>query len=117
MKNEIIEALKTFSRTHLIIILGFLALGMAYMSPVLDGKVLSQHDMTQYDGMRQESKKFHEETGEYTLWTNSLFSGMPAFHVAPTGGKTTVFREVAKVVRLGLPMRNPIAIMFVYLIC
>ncbi len=117
MKKALIASLASFSRTHLIIILAFLALGLAYMSPVLDGKVLSQHDMTQYDGMRQESKKFHEETGEYTLWTNSLFSGMPAFHVAPTGGKTTVFREVAKVVRLGLPMRNPIAIMFVYLIC
>jgi len=117
MKKALIASLASFSRTHLIIILAFLALGLAYMSPVLDGKVLSQHDMTQYDGMRQESKKFHEETGEYTLWANSLFSGMPAFHVAPTGGKTTVFREVAKVVRLGLPMRNPIAIMFVYLIC
>lgn len=117
MKNAITEALKTFSRTHLIIILGFIVLGMAYMSPVLDGKVLSQHDMTQYDGMRQEAEKFHEETGEYTLWTNSLFGGMPVFHVAPTGGKTTVFREVSKVVRLGIPMRNPIAILFVYLIC
>ncbi|MFO7668338.1 MAG: YfhO family protein [Bacteroidales bacterium] len=117
MKKALIASLASFSRTHLIIILAFLALGIAYMSPVLDGKVLSQHDMTQYDGMKQELTKFHEETGEYSQWTNSLFGGMPAFHVAPTGGKTTIFREFSKVVRLGIAMRNPVAILFVYLIC
>ncbi len=117
MKNALIVSLASFSRTHLIIILAFLALGLAYMSPVLDGKVLSQHDMTQYDGMKQELTKFHDETGEYSQWTNSLFSGMPAFHVAPVGGKTTVFREASRFLRLGIAMRNPVAILFVYLIC
>jgi hypothetical protein len=117
MKKALIASLASFSRTHLIIILAFLALGIAYMSPVLDGKVLSQHDMTQYDGMKQELTKFHEETGEYSQWTNSLFGGMPAFHVAPTGGKTTIFREFSKVIRLGIAMRNPVVILFVYLIC
>ncbi len=116
MKKALIASLATFSKTHLIILLAFLALGMAYMSPVLDGKVLSQHDMIQYDGMKQELINYHEETGEYSLWTNSLFSGMPAFHVAPTGAKTTFFRELSRVFRLGINMRNPIAIMFVYLL-
>ena len=116
MKKALIASLASFSRTHLLIILAFLALGLAYMSPVLDGKVLSQHDMTQYDGMKEELSKFHEETGEYSQWTNSLFGGMPAFHVAPVGGKTTIFREASRFVRLGITMRNPVAIMFVYLL-
>jgi len=117
MKNAIIEALKTFSKTHLIIIAGFLVLSMAYMSPILDGKVLSQHDMTQYDGMKQELVKYHEKTGEYSQWTNSLFSGMPAFHVGPTGAKKTIFGELSRAVRFWLKTINPIGILFVYLIC
>lgn len=117
MKNALIEALKKFSKTHLIILVGFLALSVAYMSPVLDGMVLSQHDMTQHEGMKQELKKYHEETGEYSQWTNSLFGGMPSFHVGPNGGKTTFFRELSKVGRLGARTINPVAILFTYLIC
>ncbi|MDF1573640.1 MAG: YfhO family protein [Bacteroidales bacterium] len=117
MKEALIVSLKTFSRTHLIILLGFLALALAYMSPVLDGKVLSQHDMTQFEGVRQELENFEEETGESSQWTNSQFSGMPAFHVGPTGAKTTVFREMARVLRLGAGSNNPIAILFAYLLC
>ncbi|MEA3460587.1 MAG: hypothetical protein U9R49_01830, partial [Bacteroidota bacterium] len=117
MKNALIESLIKFAKSHLIILLGFLALALAYMSPVLDGKVLSQHDMTQFEGVRQELTEFQEETGESSQWTNSLFSGMPSFHVGPTGAKTTIFRELAKVTRFGAGMSNPITILFAYLVC
>ncbi|MCD4709492.1 MAG: hypothetical protein K8R52_01490, partial [Bacteroidales bacterium] len=117
MKKALIASLVSFSRTHLIILLGFLALAMAYMSPALSGKVLSQHDMTQFNGMKQELKIFHEETGEYSQWTNSLFGGMPAFHVGQTGAKTTVFRELAKGFRLWMSHGSPIAILFIYMLC
>ncbi len=117
MKKALIDSLISFSKTHLLIILGFLALAMAYMNPILEGKVLSQHDMTQFDGVRQELSKYHEETGEYSQWTNSLFSGMPAFHVGPSGKTPNVFSKIAEAVRLFITYRNPIAILFVYLIC
>ena len=117
MKNALIESLTKFAKSHLIILLGFLALALAYMSPVLDGKVLSQHDMTQFEGMKQELTAYQEETGESSQWTNSQFSGMPAFHVGPTGARTTIFRELSKVMRLGAGMSNPIAILFTYLFC
>ncbi len=117
MKTALIESLSKFAKTHLIILLGFLALALAYMSPVLDGKVLSQHDMTQFDGVRQELTAFEEESGESSQWTNSQFSGMPSFHVGPTGARTTLFRELANVTRFGAGMSNPIAILFTYLIC
>ena len=64
MKDKLIQALTTFSKSHLIILLGFLVLAVLYMSPLLDGKVLSQHDMTQFEGVRQELSQFEEETGE-----------------------------------------------------
>ena len=111
------KALLEFSKTHLLVLLGFVILGVAYMSPLLDGKVLSQHDMTQVAGMSKELKDFNEDTGEYSQWTNSCFSGMPGFHVGPTGAKTTVFKSLAKVFRLGLGFSNPFAILFVNLIC
>ena len=117
MKKALIESLVTFSRTHLLIVAGFLALSIAYMSPVLDGKVLSQHDMTQFDGIRQELTKHYEETGEFSQWTNSQFSGMPGFHVGPSGKSPNIFGKIAIPLRLFITFRNPIAILFVYLIC
>ena len=117
MRNALIVSLTKFAKSHLIILLGFLALALAYMSPVLDGKVLSQHDMTQFEGVRQELTIYEEESGESSQWTNSQFSGMPSFHVGPTGARTTVFREIAKVTRFGAGMSNPIAILFAYLAC
>ncbi len=117
MKKALIDSLISFSKTHLIILLGFLTLAMVYMSPVLDGKVLSQHDMTAFDGVRQELTQYHEDTGEYSQWTNSLFSGMPAFHVGPSGKSPNVFSKMAHAVRLFITYRNPIAILFVYLLC
>lgn len=117
MKKALIASLISFSKTHLIILLGFLALALAYMSPVLDGKVLSQHDMTQFDGVKEELTEYQEETGESSQWTNSLFSGMPAFHVGPTGAKTTLFREMARVLRFNAGSNNPVIILFTYLFC
>ena len=117
MKKALLESLLTFAKSHLIILVGFVVLAVIYMSPVLDGKVLAQHDMIQYEGVAQELTKFQEETGESSQWTNSLFGGMPAFHVGPTGAKTTVFREIAKVTRFGAGSSNPIAILFAYLFC
>ena len=117
MKKALINSLISFSKTHLIILAGFLALTLAYMSPMLDGKVLSQHDMTQVEGMKHELQQFHEETGEYSQWTNSMFAGMPAFHVGPSGAKTTVFREISRVLRLGMNFSSPIANFFIYLLC
>jgi hypothetical protein len=117
MKNALIEALKSFSRTHLIIIAGFVALALAYMNPILDGKMLSQNDMTQYQGIKQELKNYHEETGEYSQWTNSQFSGMPAFHVGPTGAKKTIFSHISRVFRLGISYNSPISTLLLYLFC
>ncbi|MCK5135617.1 MAG: YfhO family protein [Bacteroidales bacterium] len=111
------KALLEFSRTHLIILLGFITISLVYLSPLLDGKVLQQSDMTQVAGMSQELKEYHEETGEYSQWTNSMFSGMPAFHVGPAGAKKTVFSHFANVLRFGISLSNPFAIFFIYLIC
>ncbi len=113
MKKALIE----FSRTHLLIVLAFLGLSALYMSPLIEGRVLSQHDMLQVRGMAQELKEFEAETGEHSQWTNSMFSGMPAFHVGPNGARTTVFREMSKALRLWMGFSNPLANLFIFMLC
>ncbi len=43
------------------------------------------NDGLAYDGMAQEVRKYREETGNYTFWSGSMFSGMPTFQIG--GGK------------------------------
>ena len=51
---------------------------LVYFSPVcFDGKTIAQSDMVNYQGITKEVVDFHNETGEYSGWTNSIFSGMP----------------------------------------
>ena len=53
-----------------------------YFFPVLEGKVLQQSDIIHFAGMSKEIADYRAETGEEALWTNSMFSGMPAFQVS-----------------------------------
>ena len=54
------------------------ALSLFFVSPVLKGKELKQFDITQFKGSAQEILDYKEK-GEQILWTNSMFSGMPAY--------------------------------------
>ncbi len=48
----------------------------------MKGKVVSQQDIQGWRGMSQQSVEFKEKYGYYPLWTNSMFSGMPAYQIA-----------------------------------
>ncbi|WP_296378926.1 YfhO family protein [Winogradskyella sp.] len=66
---------------HLFVILGFIALSLAYFSPVLQGKKIFQSDILHYRGMAQQQIEYAKETGEQTYWTNSAFGGMPTYQL------------------------------------
>lgn len=70
------------AKPHLIAIVIFLVLTMLYFSPLLSGKALQQHDITQWQGMSKEIIDYREKTGQEPLWTNSMFSGMPAYQIS-----------------------------------
>ncbi len=72
---------KTAILPHLLAIIVFGAISYAYFNPLLQGKELTQHDKVQSKGMMQEMRQYQEETGEVTLWTNSMFGGMPTFQI------------------------------------
>lgn len=73
---------KSILLPHLIAGLAFLLIGLAYFNPILEGKVLPTHDITQHAGSAKEVLDFKEKTGETSLWTNSMFGGMPAYQIA-----------------------------------
>ena len=91
-------------------IIAFAAITLVYFSPVLEGKRIKQHDMEMAKGMAQEIFDYHETSGEYSLWTNSMFGGMPAWNIyVPT--QANLFNYVNKVLNLHLP--TPIGSVFI----
>ncbi|MTE25812.1 YfhO family protein [Winogradskyella ouciana] len=66
---------------HLLVLIGFVVLSLAYFSPVLQGKKIFQSDIMHYIGMAQQQKEFAKATGEETYWTNSAFGGMPTYQL------------------------------------
>ncbi|MDP3432490.1 MAG: hypothetical protein Q8T04_05935, partial [Bacteroidota bacterium] len=57
----------------------FLVISVIYFSPVLEGKKLQSSDGTQFKGMAKEIVDYREATGKEALWSNNMFSGMPAY--------------------------------------
>lgn len=70
---------------HVLIIAGFLLVSVFFSYPILQGKVLEQHDIVSWMGMSHEAKTWHDKTGETTLWSNSQFGGMPTYTYYVTG--------------------------------
>ena len=66
---------------HAAAILTFFVLTAIYFLPQLQGKVVQQSDNIQYLGMSQEVREYYEETGNSSLWTNSMFGGMPTYQI------------------------------------
>lgn len=83
-------------------IIAFAAITLVYFSPILEGKRIKQHDVEAYYGMSHELSTYYEETGETSLWTNSLFSGMPAWNIT-TPSNSYLINIVQQVLTLGFP--------------
>lgn len=99
---------------HLIAIFILLVLSLRYSLPLVDGKTLNQNDVIQSKGASKELQDYHDKTGEYPLWTNSMFSGMPTYQVYldyPMSLTVHVGRFLAYQV---LP--EPVNIVFIYLL-
>lgn len=81
----------------------FIAVSLLYfIQPVAQGLVLSGHDHSGAVGAGVESEAYYRRTGERTRWTNSLFSGMPTYQMAPSYDSTDTLAGLQSVYRLGL---------------
>ena len=66
---------------HLAAIIIFLIIGFIYFQPVLEGKVLKKSDSINAWGAKKEIVDYRNQTGGDALWTNSMFGGMPSYHI------------------------------------
>ena len=98
---------------HLIVILLFVGISFAYFSPVIQGKMLDMPDIKHHKGMSKEVADFRAETGEEALWTNAMFSGMPAYQIS-TKSNNNLIQYVVKAISLGIP--RPANLLFLYLL-
>ena len=80
----------------------FALITLIYFDPILDGKRLKQHDTEQYQGMSQELSTYYKTTGEASLWTNSMFGGMPAWNIT-TPSKSYLINHVQQILTAGFP--------------
>ena len=100
-------------KSHALIVLLFALISFAYFSPLLEGKRIDGHDVKTWIGMSKEISDYRENTGEEALWTNSLFSGMPAYQIS-VKYSANLIKYVDKVISLGFP--RPANLLFLYLL-
>lgn len=91
-------------------IVAFAIITLVYFSPVIQGKRIKQHDAEMHKGMSQEIVDYKAQTGEQSLWTNSMFGGMPAWNIS-VPQNSNLMTYVHKVLNAGFP--HPIGAVFV----
>ena len=100
---------------HLAAVIIFLAVSFIYCKPALEGKVLQQHDVSQWKGSMQNAVEYAKtHDGKSPLWTNGLFSGMPAYQIGGVGGNE-VGGFFHSILTLGLP--KPVHFFFLASLC
>ncbi|GAA4398092.1 YfhO family protein [Nibrella viscosa] len=67
---------------HLLFVLALFILASIYFLPAWQGKVINMPDTQQSWASAREIREVKEQTGQAPLWTNALFSGMPAYMVS-----------------------------------
>ncbi len=100
---------------HLVAIGVFFIVTIFFFRPVFfENKSLQQHDIQQFIGSSKSIVDYRKQTGQEALWTNSMFSGMPAYLVSVQWGNQAI-AWIKKVMALALP--HPIANIFVAFVC
>ncbi len=99
---------------HIIAVAVFLVVALIYCKPALEGQVLQQGDVTQWKGMSKDVLDYKEKHGELPLWTNGMFSGMPAYQIAMKANSQVAYYS-HQVMSLFLP--KPINFFFLACIC
>ena len=109
MKNNFLQKNKNVLSIIGAIIV-FALITLIYFSPVLQGKRIKQHDIEMFKGSAQEIIDYREQTGEQTLWTNSMFGGMPAWNIS-VKSNSNLTAPIYKSLSLGFP--HPIGSVFI----
>ena len=109
--------MKTLKRClpDILAVLFFAVISFAYFFPAdIEGRILYQHDASAGRGSGQEIEDYRERTGETPRWTNTLFSGMPTYQIAPSYDSAKVLKVVDSIFHLWLP--GYVLIVFSYML-
>ena len=101
------------------IVIIFLAISVFYFHiPLSQGLVLGGHDSEAAFGLGQEQLQYRAtHDGETTRWTNSIFSGMPTYQIAPSYGATDAVYSMSKIYGLGTMGWFPaVSYLFLYML-
>ncbi len=101
--NKVKEFLKSHSFDILVLVV-FAAISYAYFMPAnIEGRILYRHDSSAGRGAGIELSEHKAKTGEVSRWTNSLFSGMPTYQMAPSYSSSTILSKVINAYHLWIP--------------
>jgi hypothetical protein len=107
---------------HAIAIAIFLIFTCIYFSPgIFEGKTIQQDDMQKVSGMGQELSDYYQKEGGISVWTGSMFSGMPSYHIQiygnPPNYLTYLEHPVKAIDYMGASMILTALICFYILMC
>lgn len=100
---------------HFIAVVIFVVVAFMFCKPASEGKVLQQHDVTQWKGMAQNCYDYKDKHGHFPLWTNGMFSGMPSYQIVMDGDNPVNISIFMQIISLHLP--KPMNFFFIACIC
>ena len=106
---------------HLVAVTLFYLLPLFYFSPVTQGYSIIQGDISSFKGMAKSYVDHRETYNEEALWTDAMFSGMPAYQVA-VGYFSNVLRYIDRFISIHLFWEGPHLLLFLcmvsfYILC
>jgi len=87
---------------HLAAIAIFILCLFAYFPELLENKSLRMDDIEQHKGMSNELADYRERTGEESVWTNTMFGGMPGYLISVVY-KGNLLQYANFIMKMGLP--------------
>ncbi|HEV2353135.1 MAG TPA: hypothetical protein VGR89_02740, partial [Puia sp.] len=100
---------------HAIAIVVFLIVALVYCKPIFDHKTLSPSDTDGWKAMAHNSFQYKAQHGNFPLWTEGIFSGMPAYQIAMDAPGFSPQNWIYDILTLWLP--NPAALFFLASVC
>ncbi|NDW17627.1 hypothetical protein D0T53_01690 [Dysgonomonas sp. 216] len=95
--------------THLVVVCCFLVITLVYFSPQFQGKVVKQNDVHHFTGMSHELSEYYAKEGQSSVWTGSMFSGMPAYQIGVWGSNPNLLDYIEKPLKnLGAGTSGPV---------
>lgn len=93
-----------------------LVISIGLFPDAFKGKVVKHPDILSFNGIGTDAQKYNKETGDVAVWTNTSFSGMPAYIWAGAPYTGNKLRHLQNwVLSLGLP--SPSGLFFISFLC